>query len=493
MQPIDWAVAAAYILTVVAIGTLLGRKQEGASDYFLGKHSLPWWAILVSVVATETSALTVISIPGIGFRGNLTFLQLAIGYLIGRLVVAWLLLPGYFAGQVQTAYETLGTRWGDPARRTASAIFMMTRALATAVRLFAGAIPLAAITGWSYPTAIVAVGVATVIYTYIGGIRAVVWVDVIQWSVYIIAGFATLIAAVHLAPGAIAAARDAGKLRVFDWSLSLTNPYAFGTAIIGGAFLSAASHGTDHLIVQRLLATRSLKDARAALVGSGLVVLVEFTLFLLVGAVLWTAYPEGRSLASGDAVFPSFVVSHLGGGLAGLVVAGILAAAMGSTASALNSLASATTHDYYAPLTGRTDDAHLLRIGRGATLAWAVLLVGGALLFISGRDTPVVVVALSIASLTYGALLGAFVLARFARIRQRDAVAALVGGSLIMAVVVFAGRLAPLFGNPACLLALAKLAWPWYVPMGLVITLGIGMGASMIRGTEGQRHGGTAA
>lgn len=473
MQSIDWLVAAAYIAAVIVIGTVLGRKQEGASDYFLGRHSLPWWAILVSVVATETSALTVISIPGIGFRGNLTFLQLALGYLIGRIAVAWLLLPGYFTGNVQTAYEVLGTRWGDPARRVASAIFMATRALATAVRLFAGAIPLAVITGWSYPASIIAVGVATVIYTYVGGIRAVVWVDVVQWSVYIVAGIATLAAALRLAPDALDLAAAAGKLRVVDVSLSLTNPYALGTAVIGGAFLSAASHGTDHLIVQRLLATRALKDARAALIGSGIVVFAEFALFLMVGVAIWFAWPEGRALPGGDAIFPAFVASHLSGGLAGIVVAGILAAAMGSTASALNSMASATTHDYYAPLHPSADDKQLLRVGRIATLAWAALLVGGALLF-RRRDTPVVVVALSIASLTYGALLGAFVLARFERVRQRDAITALVAGSAIMAVVVFATPIASLIGNPSWLVHLGRLAWPWYVPMGLAITVAIG-------------------
>lgn len=482
MQSVDWVVAAAYLVAVVVLGTTLGRKQEGASDYFLGRHSLPWWAVLVSVVATETSALTVISIPGIGFRGNLNFLQLAIGYLIGRIAVSWLLLPGYFTGNVQTAYEVLGTRWGEPARRVASAIFMATRALATAVRLFAGAIPLAVITGWSFPAAIVAVGVATVIYTYVGGIRAVVWVDVVQWSVYVIAGIATLAVALHSAPDALRLASAEGKLAVFDFSFSFTNPYAFGTAVIGGAFLSAASHGTDHLIVQRLLATRALEDARAALIGSGIVVFAEFLLFLLVGVAMWYAYPEGRAL-QGDAVFPGFVTSHLGGGLAGLVVAGILAAAMGSTASALNSLASSTTHDYYARMHPGADDMHLLRVGRLATIVWAVLLIGGALLF-RGRNTPVVVVALSIASLTYGALLGAFVLARFPRVRQRDAIAALIFGSLIMALVVFAGPIGSLLGGPAILASLARLAWPWYVPLGLAVTCLVGLLSSLFGNRE---------
>jgi SSS family solute:Na+ symporter len=478
MHPLDWLVAAAYMGGVVALGSWLGRRQAGASDYFLGRRNLPWWAVLVSVVATETSALTVISIPGIGFRGDLTFLQLPIGYTLGRIAVAWLLLPGYFRGEISTAYEVLGQRWGAGARRAASAVFLVTRALATAVRLFAGAIPLAVITGWSYPSAIIAVGAATVAYTYVGGLRAVVWMDVLQWSIYMVAGAVALAAAAHLAPGGLALAAAAGKLRVFDFRLSFTAPYAFGTAVLGGAFLSAASHGTDHLIVQRLLATRSVRSARAALVGSGLVVAGEFTLFLLVGAAVWAAVPDLRGTA-GDEVFPSFVATHLPPALRGLVLAGILAAAMGSTASALNSLASATTLDYYAPLAKERDEGRLLRAGRLFTLLWAAVLVAGALLFRS-RDTPVVVVALSIASLTYGALLGTFALARFRRVRQGDAILALVAGSAAMGVVVFAAPLAGPLGHPAWLDALARLAWPWYVPLGMALTMGIGLGAAQI-------------
>ena len=477
MQPIDWLVALAYMAGVVALGLWLGRRQQGAADYFLGRHSLPWWAVLVSVVATETSALTIISVPGIGYRSNLTFLQLAFGYLVGRTAVALWLLPRYFDGTMKTAYEVLGTRWGTRVRRTSSALFMLTRSLGDSVRLFATAIPLALITGWSYPASIAMLGLASLAYTYTGGLRAVVWADVIQWFVYVLAGAAALYVALRLAPPALSVAQEVGKLTVFDFSLSLSRPYTFFTAIIGGAFLSAASHGTDHLIVQRLLGTRGLRDARIALIGSGLVVIAQFGLFLVAGAVLWVAFPEGGSLA-GDEVFPAFVTAHLGGGLAGLAVAGILAAAMSTVASSLNSLASAATHDFYASMTGRTDEAHLLRVGRLFTIVWAVVLIGGALLF-RRRDTPVVVVALSIASLTYGALLGAFLLARVARMREGDAVLALITGATLMAVVVFAGALAPVFGNPAWLAALAQLAWPWYVPLGTAITVAAGFASSL--------------
>ncbi len=492
MRAVDWLVAVAYLLGVVAAGMWLGRRQAGASDYFLGRHRLPWWAILLSIVAAETSAITVISVPGIGFASNLTFLQLAFGYLIGRILVAWLLLPSYASGQLQTAYQVLGTRWGPHARRTSSAIFMVTRALADSVRLFATAIPLAVITGWSYPVSIVVLGAATLLYTYAGGLRSVVWMDVVQLAVYLLAGTAALLAALHLEPAALASAGAAGKLRFLDFRLSLTSPYTFLTAVAGGAMLSAASHGTDQLIVQRLLATRSLREARLALVGSGVVVIAQFALFLTVGAALWSAFPGGRALRS-DEVFPSFIVTHLGGGLAGLAVAGLLAAAMSTHASAINSLASATTHDYYAPMSGRgDDDAHLLKAGRLFTLAWGTILVLGALLF-RQREAPVVVVALSVASLTYGALLGAFVLARFHRVGERDVVLALIASSLVMGLVVFAGPLAVLFGRPPALVGLSELAWPWYVPLGTLLTVGIGLASSLMPAARAPERKGAPA
>jgi len=495
MHPIDWLVAAVYLAGVVVAGMWLGRRQTGASDYFLGRRRLPWWAILLSIVAAETSAISVISVPGIGFTGDLTFLQLAFGYLLGRIGIAWLLLPAYAKGELQTAYQVLGTRWGPHARRTSSAVFMVTRAMADSVRIFATAIPLAVITGWSYPASIVVLGAATLLYTYTGGLRAVVWMDVVQLAVYLLAGGAALVVALHLAPGALAAAAAAGKLRVIDLRVSLTAPYAFFTAVIGGALLSSASHGTDQLIVQRLLATRSLADGRRALIGSGVVVIVQFALFLLVGAALWSAFPAGRALR-GDEVFPRFITTHLSGGLAGLAVAGLLAAAMSSHASAINSLASATTNDFYAPLAGRTgDDAHLLRAGRAFTLLWGTVLVLGALLF-RQKEAPVVVVALSIASLTYGPLLGAFLLARVARVRELDVVRSLIASSLVMAVVVFAGPLASWLGGPAMLVGMSRLAWPWYVPLGTAVTVGIAM-VSSLTGTrprmDAQTHGRTGA
>ncbi len=425
--------------------------------------------------------------PGIGARGNLTFLQLTFGYLIGRIGVAVWLLPGYFRGEQETAYARLESRFGVGTRRLTSVIFLTSRFLGDSVRVFASAIPLALVTGWSVPSAIVAMGAVTMVYTWFGGFKAVVWTDVMQLTVYLAGGVATLFIAWHLAGGAgnaFAATAMAGKLTVLDLSVNLTSTYTLLGGLVGGALLSAASHGTDHLIVQRLLATRSLRDARIALVGSGVMVILQFTLFLLVGSAIWAAGQAPGGMA-GDTLFPRFVVEHLPAGLAGLVIAGILAAAMGTHSSAINSLASSATHDLYASWTKRTDPVHLLRVGRAFSAVWAMGLIGGALFFHTtarGNDTPVVVLALSIASITYGPLLGTYFLAgRWPRARGGDVVGAVAITVLVMIVVIFAKRLATVPAL-AWLEPVGRVAWPWYVPLGTLLAVGSGIVLSYVPG-----------
>ena len=472
LRPLDVAVIAVYCVAVIVIGLTLAGRQRDASDYFLGHHGLPWWALLFSIVATETSALTVISIPGLAARGDLTFLQIAFGYLVGRIGVAWLLLPGYFEGTQDTAYQRLERRFGPKTRRVASGVFLLTRALADCVRIFATAIPLAIITHWSLAAGILAIGIVTVVYTWAGGLRAVVWVDVMQLGVYLIGGIATLIVATQLAGGvgAFAQAADHAKLRTFDFRLSFRVLYTFWGGLVGGALLAGASHGTDQLIVQRLLAARGLRDAQRALVGSGVMIIAQFALFLLVGTSLWLAGADHAGMRS-DAIYPTFVVTQLPAGLAGLVVAGILAAAMSSHASAVNSLAAASTYDFYAPLTGRQEPGHLLWVGRWLTLGWTAVLVAGAMAF-RNENTPVVQLALSIASVTYGSLLGTYLLGGlWRRAGELDVIVAICAGAGVMAFVV-RGQWLP------------GLAWPWYVPLGTSVTLGAGILASALHRPE---------
>src|SRR5216117_1005505 len=324
MRTLDVAVIFAYFAAVIVFGLLLAGRQRDASDYFLGHRGLPWWALMLSVVATETSAVTVISVPGLAARGDLTFLQIAFGYLVGRIGVAKLLLPGYFEGTQDTAYQRLERRFGSAARRTASGVFLVTRALADCVRIFATAIPLALIT-YGSPTdkalaiGILAIGVVTLLYTWVGGLRAVVWVDVIQLGVYLLGGIATLIVATHNAGGVEAFGRawDAGKLAVLDFRPSFKILFTFWGGLVGGALLAAASHGTDHLIVQRLLAARGLRDAQRALIGSGVFIILQFALFLLVGTSLWLAGADPGPAMRGDAIYPTFAINQLPAGLGG--------------------------------------------------------------------------------------------------------------------------------------------------------------------------------
>jgi solute:Na+ symporter, SSS family len=496
LSPPDLVVVGLYFLVTLGIGFWATRRQETAGDYFLGARNLPAWAVLLSIVATETSALTVISVPGIGARGDLTFLQLAFGFALGRIGVAIWLLPGYFRGEQETAYARLESRFGLGTRRLVSLVFLTTRFLGDGVRIFAGAIPLALVTGWSIPLAILAMGGATLVYTYFGGLKAVVWADVVQLAVYLAGGVAALLIAWQLAGGAMAAlneAASAGKLRVLNPSLDLTATYTLWGGLIGGAMLSAASHGTDHLIVQRLLATRSLGDARTALIGSGVVVILQFLLFLLVGSAIWAAGLAADTLLA-DEIFPRFIIEHLPVGLAGLVVAGILAAAMSTISSSINALASSMTHDIYVGLTGRREPAHLLRVGRAFSAVWGTSLIVAALFFYQyaiGQDTPIVVLALSIASITYGALLGTYFLAgRWPRARGRDAVGAVAFAVSVMLVVVFAKRLST-YPGLAWLDPVGRLAWPWYVPLGTLLAVGSGVVLSYLPHKERNQEPGT--
>ena len=403
-------------------------------------------------------------------------------------MAVWL-LPGYFRGEQETAYARLEHRFGVGTRRLTSAIFLLSRFLGDAVRVFASAIPLALVTGWSIPTSIVAMGLVTMIYTWFGGFKAVVWTDVLQLSVYLAGGIGALFVAWHLGGGAghaLGLAATEGKLRIIDPTISFTRTYTLLGGIVGGALLSAASHGTDHLIVQRLLATRSLRDARLAIVGSGVMVMFQFTLFLLVGVAIWSAglAPAG---VPGDELFPRFVVEHLPAGLSGLVIAGILAAAMGTHSSAINSLASSATHDLYGSVTGRTDPVHLLKVGRLFSAAWASGLIFGALYFhyaARSNDTPVVVLALSIASITYGPLLGTYLLAgKWPRARGRDVVGAVAVTVCVMLFVIFAKRLAA-WPVLAWLEPVGRLAWPWYVPLGTALAFCTGVALSYLPSGE---------
>jgi solute:Na+ symporter, SSS family len=480
-QTLDVVVLLTYLLGVTAWGAWLGRNARGGKDYFLGNRELPWGAVLLSVVATETSTLTFLSIPGVAYLGTLAFLQLTFGYLLGRIVVSSLFLPAYYRGDLTTAYQLLDRRFGPNTRRFTSGIFMVTRLLADSVRLFATAIPLALITGWPYPLSIAVIGVLTVIYTYIGGIKAVVWVDALQMGIYLLGAVLALLALQTAVPGGWGAILDqasaAGKLQFLDFSPTLSVAYTFWAGILGGTIFTMASHGTDQLLVQRLLTCRDLRASQKALVGSGIVVMGQFLVFLLVGMGLWVFY-EGRSFQTPDAIFATFIIEELPPGITGLLIAGVFAAAMSSLSSSINALASASAYDFWAPTRGMEgDDVAIMGAGKVLTLVWSVLLVGGAILFIPlSEGTAAVEVALAVAGVVYGGLLGAFLLGTLS--------SRATGRSVNIGVAAGIGSVALIW-----IFFRALVAWPWFALIGALVTWSVGTALGRSDGRTGPDPG----
>jgi solute:Na+ symporter, SSS family len=479
---VDVLIMVIYVVGVTAWGSWLGRGQKDAKDYFLAEKNIPWWAVSFSIIATETSVLTFISVPATAYTSDLWMLQLATGYLLGRITVAALLLPAYFRGDITTAYALLEKRFGPLARRFASLTFIVTRVFASSVRLFATAIPIKLITGLPYTWAILLTGLVTLVYTYYGGLRAVVWVDVLQLFLYLTGALVGLIFLIRLVPGGWGGIVDfndaAGKLRILHLEGGVASGQFLLTGLIGGAFLSMASHGADHLIVQRLLAAKSLPDARKALIGSGVVVILQFGLFLIIGLALY-AYYQGQVFQTPDEIFPRFILEGLPPGVSGLVIAGVLAVAMSSDSSVI-SLASAMTHDLYAPLSGRgSDAAHMMKVGKALTLLAGLLLVAGGILFQFIRPgTPIVVLALQIASFTYGGLLGGFLLGVISRrAGQRDAI-------LGMAVAITA--MALLWGAQQFGFVTKVIDPLWFSLLGSAITVSVGMLSAKLAGAPEQ-------
>jgi solute:Na+ symporter, SSS family len=486
---IDFVIVLAYLVGVAAFGILTGGKQKSIKDYFVGGRKIPWLAVSFAVVATETSTITFISIPGLAYLTNLNFLQIAIGYIIGRILIAFIFLPSYYRGELVTAYEFLGTRFGDKTRNYASVVFLVTRTLATGVRLFTTAIPLAVIfkaynifTGYSdifvYAIAIGIITVFTFVYTYTGGIKAVIWTDVVQMFIYIGgAALALYVMLSHLPNGwstVVTMASAKMKFQFIDWGFSgglahfFTIKYTFVASVLGGAFLSMASHGTDQLIVQRLLATDSLKNSQKAVIASGVFVAIQFLFFLIIGVSLYAFY-NAFPFKDGDQIFPKFIVEQLPSGVSGIIVAGLFASAMGSLSGSINSLASSTVIDLYKPYFGRnSSEASDLKLSRLFSFLWTIILVATAFIFLRSNES-VIEIALSIASVTYGGLLGTFLLGvLFKRPQQSDAIIGFTAGLLVLIYVFF----------------FTPIAWTWYTMIGSLATIAVGLISSRFSRTK---------
>jgi len=470
LHSVDLFIIAVYLVSITLFGLRFRKSQRSLRDYFLAGRNIPWWAISLSIVAAETSTLTVIGTPALAYAGNFGFLQVVFGYLLGRVVISLIFIPQYFRGEMFTAYQLIDRRFGKSLHRITAGIFLLTRAAAEGVRVWAVAIVVGIALGTGEIASVAIVMLLTMIYTFEGGLAAVIWTDVTQLAIYVggtIVGFFTL---VHLVPGgwpAIhAAASAAGKLQVLDFSLDFFKPYTFWAGLIGGMFLTTATHGTDQLLVQRLLAARNQRESKAALLSSGVVVLAQFTLFLLVGSGLWAFYrmfPPAVAFARTDNVFPTFIVDHMPHGISGLLIAAILAAAMSNLSAALNSLSSTSMIDFYLRRRPQTSDRTRLALSRVATIVWGVVLF--ALAVAARGRGKVLELGLSIASVAYGGLLGVFLLGLLTRrARQSGAIAGMLCG---LALNAYIWKWVP------------RIPWTWYVTLGSLTTFAVGYLASL--------------
>jgi SSS family transporter len=461
---IDLGVIALYLVAVTWFGARFRQTQKSLKDYFLGGRTAPWWAISLSIVSAETSTLTIVGTPALAYGGNFGFLQVVFGYLLARIVIATIFLPQYFRGELYTAYELMQRRFGPRIRKVTSATFLVTRALAEGVRVFAVSIVVSIILGTGEVASILLIVALTLFYTFEGGMTAVIWTDVVQMCMYAAGAVLSLVIIVHHAPGGLAHTLDIAnqlhKFQVFDFSSSLFfYPYNFWAGLIGGCFLTTASHGTDQLVVQRLLAARNEKESRLALLSSWVVVFVLFSLFLVIGALLFVYYRENHLAPPSplDRLYPEFVWNSLPIGVAGLVMAAILAAAMANLSAALNSLASATVVDFFGK-----DKTRALGVARGATIVWGGVLV--AIGLVARHWGSVLESGLSIASVTLGVLLGVFLLGVLTkRVGQNAATIGVIAGLAVILYVKFATR----------------IAFTWWVPIGSCSTFLAGCAASV--------------
>jgi SSS family transporter len=469
LNHLDLAIIALYLVGITLFGLRFRKRQRTLRDYFLADRNIPWWAIALSIVAAETSTLTIISIPGLAYDSDLKFLQVVMGYVVGRVIISFVLLPHYFRGDLFTAYELIERRFGKGLRTLTASLFLLTRAAAEGVRVYAVSIVVTIALGTGEIASIAIITALTLIYTFEGGLAAVIWTDVVQTAIYVGGTLVGVFTILHLVPGGWTAIHDlasnAGKLQVFDFAPDFWKPYTFWAGLIGGAFLTTASHGTDQLIVQRLLAARDQRQSVTALLASGVAIFVQFGLFLIVGIMLW-AYYQMPSAAFGkaDYIYPKFIVSRLPHGVSGLLVAAILAAAMSNLSAALNSLSSSSMMDFYLRRHPNTDDRTQLRLSRVSTFLWALVLFALAILSLH-KVARVIEVGLTIASVAYGALLGVFLLGVLTkRANQTGA-----------AIGMFFGFCTELY-----LWQWTRVPWTWYVAIGTAVTFAIGYAASSL-------------
>lgn len=494
MQTLDLIIIFGYLISITAFGIWYAGKQETTEEYFVGDRSVPWWAIAMSIVATETSTITFISVPGYAFAkgGNFQFLQLVLGYLLGRIVISLVFIPLYFKGQLQTVYQLLGERFGGRVKILASGLFVIMRNIADGIRLLLTAIVLAAVyTAFQPGTdpsvvivgSIILLGVVMIIFTFYGGMEAVIWIEVVQLVIYIVGAIAAAVVLVQNIDGGFSGAVSIGqqfdKFDVFDFTFDLAKTYTFWGGLVGGCFLTMSTHGTDQFLVQRYLCTDKQRAAITALLSSGAVVLAQFIGFLFVGVLLFAFYqPYAMSgyeaatgafpFASGDRVFPDFITQKMPSGLAGLVIAAIFAAALSSS---LNSIAATAVNDIYKPFAKNVTDKKLVRIAGILTVVVGIVQIAIAI-GLKDVNSSALGLALAVASLINGPILGVFLVGAFVK-RARE-IHALIGMLVSIGVMTYILLATNKF------IAGPVIAWPWYAFIGSMITLTVAFVASLV-------------
>ncbi len=473
MRYFDLAIILAYLAGITWFGARFRSGQKSLRDYFLGGRTAPWWAISLSIVSAETSTLTIVGTPALAYGGNLGFLQIVLGYLLARIAISVLLLPQYFRGEMFTAYELMRRRFGERIRKLTAAIFLLTRTLAEGVRVAAVAMVVAVVLGTGEIPSIVLIVLLTLFYTFEGGMTAVIWTDVVQMTLYVVGATASFFVILGQIPGGwshvVAVADITHKLTIFDFRFAPTmeffsRKYSFWAGLAGGCFLTTASHGTDQLMVQRLLSARDERQSRTALLASWVVIAAQFTLFLLIGLLLYVHNQDNHlpPPVHPDRLYPDYNWRSLPVGMAGLAIAAILAAAMANLSAALNSLASTTVVDFIRTRARNLTEARSLYLARLATIIWGAIMLPIAIR--ASQSQSVLEAGLSIASIPSGVLLGIFLLGVLTR--KPGEAAAIAGAIAGLAAILYVWLATP-------------IAFTWYVAIGATMTFTVGVAASL--------------
>ncbi len=466
--PLDYLVILLYFAGVALIGILAGRREKNTEDYFLAGRKIPWWAVTCSILATEVSAVTFIGVPGEAFRGNYVYLQFAFGSLLGRILIAFLFLPAFYRGRVISIYQYLKQRFGESSRLTGAVFFYVTRVLADGVRLLVVSLALQVVTGYSLEMLIIVVAAVVVIYTLVGGIKAVIWTDVAQFAIFMGGAWVAIYFILRAVPGGWEGMKSLvapGKFKVFDFSFSWVSDKVFLIAFINGCFQTFAALGADQDLTQRMLTCPSLKEGQRALLLTGIIDFPIVLTFLFIGTGLYCFYSVlGNFLppaiaSDPDRIFPHFIMTVLPAGVRGLLIAAVFAAAMSTLSSAVNALASSAMVDVYKPFIRRNaSEKHYLGVSRAAVAVFGVVIVLTAFL-LNGIPGGKLWIGFKVTGFTYGALLGVFLLGvttrrgndRLNAVAMVSSVAVLIGLTLAEKYL-FHGR--------------TLIAWPWYVVVG---------------------------